>query len=123
VAAGGEIELNLVRASVRTVRRSGPARIEITSRNAKNVDVASFRVEQTGRGMRVIDIYPPHPSLFRGECEPPEDGRGDFLHSDIVLDAVLYLPPGIGVGGHIMSQREPPATQSLFGAPPGKKAR
>ncbi len=126
VGAGGEIELNLARASVRVVRHHGPAGIEIRVRGGKGLAGASLQIEPTDRGLRVTDIYPPHPSSFRAECEAPDGGRGDFLHSSLVLDTVLYLPPGVGVSGHIMSRREPPGravAQSRSGAPPGKNAR
>ncbi|HEY9554859.1 hypothetical protein [Allosphingosinicella sp.] len=126
IAAGGEVELNLARASVRVVRRPGPARIEIKARGPQGLDGAWLRLEQIDRGVRVTDIYPPHPSFFRAECEAPDDGRGDFLHSKLVLDTLLYLPPGVEIAGHVMSRREPPARhvgQSRSGAPPGKNVR
>jgi hypothetical protein len=127
VASGGEIELNLARASIRILRRAGPAKIEIEGRNSDGLAGVSIRLEQTDRGVRITDIYPLHPSLFRGECEAPDGERGDFLHSRIILDTLLYLPSDVEVSGHIMSRREPPAAlagdQSRSGAPPGKNSR
>ena len=129
-ATGGDVELNLVRASVRVLRRPGPVRIEITARGQPDLSGARLVVADTKGGISVTDIYPPHPALLPSgiECEPPIGARGDFLHNDLVLDATLHLPPGVDVSGHIMGRREPPqigsdAPSSRSGGPPGKKAR
>lgn len=130
VAPGGDVEINLVRGSVRVLRRPGPVRIEITARGQPDLSGVRLVVVDTKGGISVTDLYPPHPALLPSgiECEPPIGARGDFLHNDLVLDATLHLPPGVDLSGHIMGRRESPqvgsvARQSRSGAPPGKKAR
>ena len=105
----GDVELNLVRASVRVVHRPGPARIAISARGRPGLGEVRIVADQDGRRLRLTDVYPPHSGVtLPGECAPPPGSRGDFLHSDIVLDAVLAIPPETSVSGHIMARRDVP---------------
>ena len=107
VAAGQRFKLNLVRASVRVVRRTGPARLEISATHGSLSSVA-FEVEETPQGIEVTDIYHPGPPDYRlpwRSCLPPSGPRGAFWLSDVRMSATLYLPQSVVPVIDVMSER------------------
>ena len=107
--AGSTFALDLVRASVEIVRRPGPARLEVSSRGQSSLVGVELRVDHTETGVSVTDIYPAGaPARMRrwAECQPPVDGRGDFLNSTVRLDVTLFLPPGVTPSIRVMGPLE-----------------
>lgn len=107
--AGSIFALNLVRASVRIVRRPGPARLEVSSRGQSSLVGVELRVDHTEAGVSVTDIYPAGaPARMRRwtECQPPVDARGDFLNSNVRLDVTLFLPPSVTPSIRVMGPLE-----------------
>jgi hypothetical protein len=101
--------LDLVRASVRIVRRPGPARLEVSSRGQSSLVGVELRVAHTEAGISVTDIYPAGvPARMRrwAECQPPVGARGDFLKSNVRLDVTLFLPPGVTPSIRVMGPLE-----------------
>lgn len=107
--AGSTFALNLIRASVRIVRRPGPARLEVSSRGQSSLVGVKLKVDHTDAGVSVTDIYPAGaPVRMRRwmECQPPVDARGDFLNSNVRLDVTLFLPPGVTPAIRVMGPLE-----------------
>ncbi|HZU51149.1 MAG TPA: hypothetical protein VE968_04660 [Sphingomicrobium sp.] len=98
--------LRLVRGSARIVRRGGPLKIELR-RHSKLDDPGrvSFIVKKDARSITITDRYPYVGGSGDRECLPPDDDRGHFWGSDIVVDAVIYAPPGLRVTAEIMDAR------------------
>ncbi|HEX8063848.1 MAG TPA: hypothetical protein VF535_11595 [Allosphingosinicella sp.] len=106
---GSRFRLNLVRASIRIVRRPGAARLELVARRG-SLDEIDLEVIQSPGGVEITDIYrrsSPHYLTSRKECLPPDTGRGDFWASDLRLEGTLYLPADIIPSLHIMSEGSP----------------
>jgi hypothetical protein len=106
-ATARTVDLQLVRARVRQVRTpDGPLRIEIRKLSGEPTTGARIHVQRTRGAIAVRDIYPVARATRSGECEPSPSGRGDFRHSDVVWDAVIYAPPAVDVQVHVMDPRD-----------------
>ena len=103
-----KLELNLVRATVRVTRRPGPMRIEIRPSQGSTLEGVSFRIDQDARGIKISDVYPPAPPAgFATECEPPSGERGAFWRSNVEMDVLISLPPGVQSEVHVMDGPTP----------------
>lgn len=95
--------LRLVRGSARIVWRPGPIEIQFRTRSsAQDPRAVTFVVSDEDQRIAVSDHYPAGDPLEFRECLPPEDARGDFWHSDVVVDALIYAPAGLAVETQIM---------------------
>ncbi len=94
----GVIDIDLIRADVKVVRREGPVEIRIVrlpgTGRASEVKIAASQVDDI---LNVRDLYPTRVLAGRAECLPPLDERGDFWHDDVRFAATIWAPPAIQV--------------------------
>jgi hypothetical protein len=105
MAAGATLEVRLVRGSLRAVTVEGPdAAVVLVRRSVRSSPgSAHVVVARAGRGIRIEDRYPRRSTRRGEECLPPDDGRGDFWHSDVRLETVVRVPRGVRLVAHLMS--------------------
>ena len=98
--------LKLVRGSARVVRRAGPVELVITRLSPSGgANGVSILIEEQPRAVTIVDHYPARRLRTWTECLPPEDERGAFWDSDVVLDATVYAPEGVSVRAEIMDRQ------------------
>ena len=99
------VEVRIVRGSLRAVSTADSAVTVELVRRAIRSDPLSARlvVDTTAGRIRITDRYRPFAPGARRECLPLDDGRGDFWHSDVRIDAVVHVPHGVRLEVHVMS--------------------
>jgi|SRR5688500_7431853 hypothetical protein len=100
------VHIDLARGEVEVVRKPGAVRIDTWKRASGRREAAlRIRQTQTGRVLRVFDVYPPPRGVSR-ECHPPHAERGAFWDSDSAVKVVVFAPEGVTVGAFIMAGGE-----------------
>ena len=87
------IDIDLVRANVRVVRRDGPLEIRIgrVLGSGRAGEVTIIAAEESGV-LKIRDRYPSNPIMAPRECLPPLDARGDFWNNSVRFDTVVWVP-------------------------------
>lgn len=95
---GDHFQMDLIRADVR-VERSSADRIEMEVLGPGNEELAqiAFKISWLGDRTAVIDTFPQRSGLWRDECLPPPDERGDFWRVTARPRIVLRVPARVVV--------------------------
>jgi len=113
----GELEVNLVRGSIRVERGEGNTVELVARRIGRQDDPRSVRMAVRAEHGRLLlsVVYPTrrlpgrgwlplNPETGRTECLP-EDPRSDFWYSDVRVELVVRVPRGVRVRAAVLDGR------------------